>query len=105
MSFQRSIICPNTFRGFRGRIGKQKNGKFRFSSPRVDMGTEITPLESYELTGFLRICTTTFGALLKFHDFILKNPVNSYDSNGVIDRKSTRLNSSHTVISYAAFCL
>src|SRR5260221_10896703 len=26
-------------------------------------------------------------------------------SQGVIDRKSTRLNSSHTVISYAVFCL
>src|SRR5260221_1253910 len=55
----------------RKKIGKQKNGKFRFSSPRVDIGTAITPLESYELTGFLIICTTTFGALLKFHDFIL----------------------------------
>jgi len=35
------------------------------------MGTAITPLESYELTGFLRIYTTTFEALMKFHDFIL----------------------------------
>src|SRR5947207_9568210 len=26
-------------------------------------------------------------------------------SRGVLDRKSTRLNSSHTVISYAVFCL
>src|SRR5438132_4670415 len=26
-------------------------------------------------------------------------------SDGVVDRKSTRLNSSHTVISYAVFCL
>src|SRR5260221_5433509 len=28
-----------------------------------------------------------------------------YNSARVIDRKSTRLNSSHTVISYAVFCL
>src|SRR5260221_10647675 len=28
-----------------------------------------------------------------------------YASGGAIDRKSTRLNSSHTVISYAVFCL
>src|SRR5436190_19246713 len=28
-----------------------------------------------------------------------------YDDRGEIDRKSTRLNSSHTVISYAVFCL
>src|SRR5260221_3230041 len=31
---------------------------------------------------------------------------NLYDvSENLVDRKSTRLNSSHTVISYAAFCL
>ncbi len=35
------------------------------------MGTAMTLLESYELTGFFRICMTTFEALLKFHDFIL----------------------------------
>src|SRR5438132_10753974 len=28
-----------------------------------------------------------------------------FDAAGVTDRKSTRLNSSHTVISYAVFCL
>src|SRR5260221_407120 len=50
---------------------KQKNGKFRFSSPRIDMGTAITPLESYEFTGFSRIGTTTIGTLPEFHDFIL----------------------------------
>src|SRR5438132_9978776 len=27
------------------------------------------------------------------------------DEEGILDRKSTRLNSSHTVISYAVFCL
>src|SRR5437588_5628131 len=31
--------------------------------------------------------------------------VRLYDPAGRIDRKSTRLNSSHTVISYAVFCL
>jgi len=34
------------------------------------MGTAITPLESYELTGFLRIYAMMFGIVLKFHDFI-----------------------------------
>src|SRR5438034_5222060 len=29
----------------------------------------------------------------------------SVDNNVLLDRKSTRLNSSHTVISYAVFCL
>jgi hypothetical protein len=35
------------------------------------MGTALTPLESYELTGFLRICRTTVKTLPEFHDFIL----------------------------------
>jgi len=58
-------------RGPRGKIGKQKNHKFHFLSPRADIGTVIAPLESYEFTGFLRICMTMFGALLNFYDFIL----------------------------------
>src|SRR5256885_9077137 len=34
------------------------------------------------------------------------NVVNAYDAtNRTLDRKSTRLNSSHLVISYAVFCL
>src|SRR5256885_8328289 len=32
-------------------------------------------------------------------------PVSSADPPGQVDRKSTRLNSSHLVISYAVFCL
>src|SRR5256885_15179173 len=32
-------------------------------------------------------------------------PVSSFAGPGFIDRKSTRLNSSHLVISYAVFCL
>src|SRR5260221_6443837 len=32
-------------------------------------------------------------------------PVKKMKSKGSLDRKSTRLNSSHTVISYAVFCL
>src|SRR3712207_8991677 len=31
--------------------------------------------------------------------------ITSYDQNNLIDRKSTRLNSSHANISYAVFCL
>src|SRR5258708_14683389 len=54
-----------------GTTSNQKNGKFRLSSPRIDMGTAITLLESYELTGFLRICMTMIGTLPEFHDFIL----------------------------------
>src|SRR5438034_1980679 len=32
-------------------------------------------------------------------------PEELFDTTGRLDRKSTRLNSSHTVISYAVFCL
>src|SRR5947207_6002893 len=41
------------------------------------------------------------------HDFAVElqpNPQHAVRA-GVLDRKSTRLNSSHTVISYAVFCL
>jgi hypothetical protein len=37
----------------------------------IDIGTAITLLEPYELTGFLRICMTMIGTLPEFHDFIL----------------------------------
>ena len=36
-------------------------------------------------------------------DFVLNQP--RYAGASVLDRKSTRLNSSHTTISYAVFCL
>src|SRR5438132_5892466 len=35
----------------------------------------------------------------------LREDVRILDHRSVVDRKSTRLNSSHTVISYAVFCL
>ncbi len=64
--FQRCIIRPDTLRGFHVRAGKQKRGKFRFSSPRARMETGVPPLWSPELTGFFGIGTTRFGVLLKF---------------------------------------
>ena len=39
--------------------------------------------------------------LVKYEPYIAPD----YDSRVFVDRKSTRLNSSHTVISYAVFCL
>src|SRR5438132_10875930 len=48
----------------------------------------------YKLAG---VCSYTFVNVLKEDKFIA-NAIN-------LDRKSTRLNSSHTVISYAVFCL
>src|SRR5688572_32377904 len=39
------------------------------------------------------------------HDLHVKARVKVHDSATMIDRKSTRLNSSHSQISYAVFCL
>src|SRR2546426_8879032 len=53
-----------------------------------------------------------FGAIILFywavccnHIILLDGLVQSYYFIGAVDRKSTRLNSSHLVISYAVFCL
>src|ERR1039457_2447509 len=46
------------------------------------------------------------GAKLRHFDWpVLLQAFDGLHSNGAIDRKSTRLNSSHLVISYAVFCL
>src|SRR5438034_3563630 len=49
------------------------------------------------------------GRFITFGLVVTKHPetmiTNIGESNGKEDRKSTRLNSSHTVISYAVFCL
>src|SRR5690606_16832065 len=38
------------------------------------------------------------------HDWAAKEPYTDFDVNADVDRKSTRLNSSHVKISYAVFC-
>src|SRR5947207_4984037 len=49
------------------------------------------------ITGWIALDTTSFRPVLLYPDSIGSLPS--------VDRKSTRLNSSHTVISYAVFCL
>src|SRR5437870_9988921 len=50
--------------------------------------------------------TTLFRSNLFAADPILAKPIQiSFDPQGRLDRKSTRLNSSHVAISYAVFCL
>ncbi len=53
---------------YRGRAGKQKHGKFQFSSPRVGIEAWIPPLESPELSGFNEMSSTRFGSLLKIQN-------------------------------------
>src|SRR5438132_4563133 len=50
------------------------------------------------------IAATGFCALRTRRE-LLPRPRSGFRSAGNRDRKSTRLNSSHTVISYAVFCL
>src|SRR5690554_7172690 len=52
--------------------------------------------------------TTTGGNALKFYASVrldIRKSTQIKDGENVIDRKSTRLNSSHVRISYAVFCL
>src|SRR5688572_31085167 len=46
-----------------------------------------------------------FSAAFGFKGFLLTNGFIDGGATGVSDRKSTRLNSSHSQISYAVFCL
>src|SRR5438132_7079227 len=49
--------------------------------------------------------TTLFRSVYRAGASRLKGPLAAFWPRLKIDRKSTRLNSSHTVISYAVFCL
>src|SRR5215204_7027441 len=85
---------------------------------------------SASLGGFLFLCRTAFSVLFVFFFLMIRRPPRSTlfpyttlfrsrpsrswrgcgagrrrSRGGRRDRKSTRLNSSHTVISYAVFCL
>src|SRR5438034_5864087 len=46
-----------------------------------------------------------FVIVVETHHLFIDEKVVRLDDDHEIDRKSTRLNSSHTVISYAVFCL
>src|SRR5438132_8908683 len=62
----------------------------------------FTPLCDFDMVGFslqYEVCYTNVLTMLDLG----RIPLHSRDRT--LDRKSTRLNSSHTVISYAVFCL
>src|SRR5438034_6740712 len=69
--------------------------KFPARTEEEKHGTPDTPTP--EQCNIALRCGRAFGIDLYGVDFI--------ESEGQLDRKSTRLNSSHTVISYAVFCL
>src|SRR5438034_3782311 len=68
------------------------------SEPSCEHGTGVVRKE-HRQRNFLGLAVTRIGKKLDEQQFGVRNlPVRP-------DRKSTRLNSSHTVISYAVFCL
>src|SRR5258708_26453688 len=86
------------------------------------MFTDVSALQSFVIFFFLMIrrpprstlfpYTTLFRSNNPDQDTIIRAVEDArrilgeyQDAPGVLDRKSTRLNSSHQIISYAAFCL
>src|SRR5256885_12950651 len=66
-------------------------------------GLSFTPVDRAGRTRLLALCWTSF--LLLFFTFSTTQEYYSMPVYPALDRKSTRLNSSHLVISYAVFCL
>src|SRR5260221_5037921 len=64
--------------------------------------TEISPLP---LHAAFPISPTTAGPVRRSKSLPSRGPIPGRTVGAAKDRKSTRLNSSHTVISYAVFCL
>src|SRR5439155_5594850 len=60
---------------------------------------ELRKIYDNYLPGLGGLIKNDFDSLMRFRDQIVAF------KNDVIDRKSTRLNSSHVAISYAVFCL
>src|ERR1039457_7372370 len=60
-------------------------------------------IRDYKVTG-VQTCALPIWVGVGNGPFTDRYP-NGIDASGTIDRKSTRLNSSHLVISYAVFCL
>src|SRR5256885_6092545 len=84
-----------------------------FPSPTLFRSVDTTVTGSMTASGVtsLLICkshldgTSGYEALRKPIDSAIRDGVGWLASNYSVDRKSTRLNSSHLVISYAVFCL
>src|SRR5256885_4278005 len=68
-----------------------------------DLGTRIG-LKRSEIRAATPIATTQL-AWAAWEGLMANRPSQAAQASCVVDRKSTRLNSSHLVISYAVFCL
>src|SRR5260221_4371873 len=74
--------------------------------PRSTLFPYTTLFRSCEINRWMIQVEQDLTAMIQAREFRVEHwPVNVQCSTRNSDRKSTRLNSSHTVISYAVFCL
>src|SRR5438094_6155359 len=75
--------------------------------PESFFSTEPTPTEIYTLSlhDALPICFSAGNGPTRVIDITKSRPGTCRPGRCAVDRKSTRLNSSHRTISYAVFCL
>src|SRR5690554_7974560 len=95
---QKNIAVVDKSNEFITSFASTKNEIYNFDSESDIQGIKDTLLESKTLNALLIIPE------IKDNDFSSLNDVELI-TNGNLDRKSTRLNSSHVRISYAVFCL
>src|SRR2546426_8991676 len=76
-----------------------------FRSPAILSQEEVAQLIQAAETSFHRTLLMTLYATGVRRAELTHLKVSDIDSKRMVDRKSTRLNSSHLVISYAVFCL
>src|SRR5256885_9888621 len=73
--------------------------------PRSTLFPYTTLFRSIDISKIIESVVYEMGAILKEKNLFLKHGKTLDTLPRVLDRKSTRLNSSHLVISYAVFCL
>src|SRR5438034_2147595 len=78
-------------------IGEHHRAEFLDSAPVVILSAAATRTENIRLTSAVTVLSAS-DPVRVFQEFATLDLISR-------DRKSTRLNSSHTVISYAVFCL
>src|SRR2546422_3653056 len=67
--------------------------------------TEIYTLSLHDALPISPKCSGNSSSDNQCHDALLVDDATAHGPNASVDRKSTRLNSSHGYISYAVFCL
>src|SRR5690606_9681203 len=104
-----SAVQQQAFRVLQDYQIMEKLGKFQpllIGTVPIDIAVENSDLDiactTLDLKGFKEEVSKQFGGFL---GFTIKDTFIREEIAVVVDRKSTRLNSSHVKISYAVFCL